>query len=430
MKLLAKNILNKYQKKISFILIFLSFLSLKAQEQLSLEACYNLVNKNYPLSKQKDLLAKQNVLDVEAIKTEKLPSIDLAGQATYQSDVIEFPFSIPNTTVEPLNKDQYRATLNVNQLIYAGGLVDASIDVKSANLKTKQKQLEVSLYQLKEQINQVYFSILLLQEKRGLLTAKTAQLETKLKEVKAGIKYGTILPRSDQILEAEILKVGQQLTENDLNKSSLIATLSSLIGQEINSAISLEKPSISIGFETEILRPELELFELKKNEIEKTELLTKKQKSPKIMGFAQGGYGNPGLNMLDNSFQTFYMVGLKLNWNIFDWNANKKQRESIKINKDIIDNEVEVFNLNTNIELEQHKSEIEKITQFIASDETIIEMRKNILNSAESQLKNGVITSSAYIIELTNLYESENNLSTHQIQLMLAKANYKVTMGM
>ena len=60
-----------------------------------------------------------------------------------------------------------------------------------------------------------------------------------------------------------------------------------------------------------------------------------KQNSPKLLGFATGGYGNPGLNMLDNSFQPFYTVGVKLNWNVFDWNANKKQRESLSINKDI-----------------------------------------------------------------------------------------------
>lgn len=417
-------------KKIGFIIALFIFIGANAQDSLSLENCYKLADANYPLAKNNNLLIEQNKLDVEAIKTEKLPTLDLAGQATYQSDVIEFPFSIPNTTVEPLNKDQYRATLNVNQLIYAGGLVDASTEVKTANLKTQQKQLEVNLYQLKEQINQVYFSILLLQEKRELLIANIAQLDAKLKEVKAGIKYGTILPTSDQVLEAEILKVGQQLAENDFNKTSLVSTLSSLIGQEINSSISLEKPSITIGFETEIARPELDLFELKKVQIEKSENLTKKQKAPKVMGFAQGGYGNPGLNMLDNSFQTFYVVGLKLNWNVFDWNANKKQRQSLKINKDIIDNEVEVFTLNTNIELEQQKSEIEKITGFIDTDITIIELRNKVLTSAESQLKNGVITSSAYITELTNLFEAENNLSTHQIQLLLAKANYKVTKGL
>jgi outer membrane protein TolC len=134
--------------------------------------------------------------------------------------------------------------------------------------------------------------------------------------------------------------------------------------------------------------------------------------------------------MLDNSFQTFYTVGFKLNWNIFDWKSNKKQRESLLINKDIVDNETEIFKLNTTIELNQQQKEITKIEAFIISDLSIITLRKEVLKAADSQLKNGVITSSAYITELTNLYEDENTLVKHKIQLQLAKANYNVIKGL
>ena len=95
----------------------------------------------------------------------------------------------------------------------------------------------------------------------------------------------------------------------------------------------------------------------------------------------------------------------------------------------MVANEAEIFNLNTNIALQQQKSEIEKIEAFIESDALIIQLRKEVLKSAESQFRNGVITSSAYITELTNLYEDENTLSTHKMQLLLAKSNYRITKG-
>jgi len=416
-------------KQLLFILLFLFSITIFSQEKLSLEECYTLVNKNYPLAKKHDLLTKQNELDIAVIKTEKQPTLDFSAQATYQSDIIELPITIPGVTIESPNKDQYKATVSVNQLIYSGGLVNANLEAKSAQLKTQQKQVEVNLYQLKEQINQLYFSILLLQEKKVLLVAKKTQLETTLKEVKAGVKYGILLPASDSVLEAELLKIAQQFTEIDLNKLSLVETLSKLIGQPISTKIHLENPIISNNLGTEIKRPELDLFNLQKNQIEASEQLLAKKNSPKLMGFATGGYGNPGLNMLDNSFQSYYITGLKINWNIFDWNANKTARKSLKINKEIIDNQQEIFTLNTNIELNQQLTEINKISSFIASDKTIVELRKQILKSAKSQLKNGVITSSAYITELTNLFEAENNLNTHKIQLLLAKANFKTTKG-
>lgn len=414
-------------KQLLIILFLLVGLPSVAQQSITLEECYDLVTENYPLAKQSKLLEAQNKLDAEVIATSKLPQLSLDAQVTYQSDVIEFPLAMSG--IEPLNKDQYRATVSLNQLIYNGGATEASLDLKSTQLKTKQKQVEVSLYQLKQQINQLYFSVLLAQESQLLLKAKKVQLEAKLKEVQSGIKYGVILPTSDKVLEAELLKINQQCNALESNKATLIETLSSLISQPIDASITFQKPLIETQLRTELARPELELFQLKKDEIENSETLLSKQNAPKLLGFATGGYGNPGLNMLDNSFQTFYTVGVKVNWTVFDWNANKKQRESLAINKDFIENETEIFKLNTNIALNQQQKEIDKIESFITSDLEIINLRKDVLKSADSQLKNGVITSSAYITELTNLYEDENTLIKHNIQLQLAKANYNVIKG-
>jgi len=412
-------------KRILLILILLTSLPTMAQQSITLQECYNSVTQNYPLAKQFQLLESQNLLEASVISTAKLPQFSLDAQATYQSDVIEIPIG----TIEPLNKDQYRATLSVNQLIYNGGKTGASLAVKSAELKTQQKQVEVNLYQLRQQINQLYFSILLAQENNLLLKAKQIQLHTKLKEVSSGVRNGVLLPSSDKVLEAEMLKIDQQFKELESNKITLIETLSSLIKEPLDAATQFQNPLIEIHLQYELSRPELELFQYKREEIENSESLMAKQNVPQLLGFATGGYGNPGLNMLDNSFQSFYTAGVKLHWNVFDWNANQKQRESLAINKDILDNETEVFKLNTAIELNKQQREIEKIEAIIISDEAIINLREEVLQMADSQLKNGVITSSAYITELTNLYEDQNTLVRHKIQLQLAKANYNVIKG-
>jgi len=414
-------------KQLALILITLCAFPVLGQQTISLEECYNLVAKNYPLVKQMQLLKTQHELDNAVISNSRLPQLNLNAQVTYQSDVTEVP--IANSNIEPLNNDQYRATLSVNQLIYNGGTTNAFLKQQSARLKTKQKQIEVSLYQLKQQINQLYFSILLSQETTLLLNAKESQLKATLNEVKAGVKYGALLPASDKILEAELIKIKQQFIEIKNTKAALIETLSGLIGQNLNTSTKIKQPLIKASLTTKIKRPELDLFQYKKEEIGSSETLLAKQIAPKILGFATGGYGNPGLNMLDNSFQPFYTVGVKLNWNVFDWNTNKKQRKSLVINKEIIDNEVEIFKLNTNIELHKQQQEINKITLIINTDLEIIKLRKEVLETAASQLKNGVITSSAYSTELTNLYEAENTLIKHKIQLQLAKANYRVIKG-
>jgi outer membrane protein TolC len=415
-------------KKLFLILILTLPLTLLSQQILRLEECFDLVTENYPLAKQSALLDNQVQLDINALRTGYLPKLDLNAQATYQSDVTSLPIQLPNVTVEPPNKDQYRATLDINQMIYNGGMINATSKVKEAASKVSQQQLEVSLYGLKSQVNSMFLSVLLLQENQALLQAKEVQLKARIEDVKAGVQYGTVLASSEKTLEAELLKLRQQFTELRYNKLDLLQRLSLLIGMELNSDVNLERPAVLMS-ETQSQRPEIQLFDLQKEQINYSSELISKANLPKINAFAQGGYGNPGLNMLDNSFKTFYMAGLKLNLNIFDWNKTRIQKQSLEINKEIIDTQKETFELNNNLELVKLKSEIDKIDALIFTDKAIIDLREEILKTAESQLNNGVITASAYLTEFTNLYEVKSNLNLHATQLLLHQIQYNIVKG-
>ena len=412
-------------------LLFLLLLPLLSigQQTLSLEECYALSNKNYPIARQANLLQQKSAIEIEAINKAKLPKIDLNAQATYQSDVTALPISLPNVTVNPPNKDQYRATLDVNQLIYNGGLIDANAKIKEAQTKTLQQQTAVNLYQLKSRINQLYFSTFLLQERHTILISKQEQLDAKIKEVKSGIKYGAILPASEKVLEAEKLKIRQQLTEIKFDKKKALESLSSLTASTINNEVTLVKPVIDWKITTVNNRPELQLFDLQNEQIEISKNTISKNNLPRVNAFGQAGYGNPGLNMLDNSFQTFYMLGVKANWNVFDWNKSKKEKDALVISEAIVTTEKETFLLNNDLQLQEIENEVNKLQEVIVTDTDIISLREYVVKSSDAQLRNGVITSSDYLVELTNLYEAKTNQKLHEIQLLLAKANYQVIKG-
>lgn len=412
--------------KITFVFFLLPILS-NAQQTLSLENCYTLVNKNYPITKQTELLQQKSAFEIDALNKGKLPKIDLNGQATYQSAVTGLPISLPNVT--PLNKDQYRATLDVNQLLYNGGMIDANSKLKESQTKTQQQQVTVNLYQIKTKINQLYFSVLLVQERKAILLLKQEQLNAKIKEVKSGVKFGAILPASEKVLEAENLKIKQQLIEIQFDKKRFLENLSALTYSTIDENTILEQPIFVNENSKDSNRPELKLFDLQNEQIEVSKEVISKNNLPKINAFGQAGYGNPGLNMLDNSFQTFYMVGLKANWNVFDWNKSKTEKQALSISSAIISTEKETFLLNNNLQLQEIENEISKTESVLKTDADIIDLREYVVKSADAQLKNGVITSSEYLVELTNLYESKTNQKLHAIQLALAKANYQVIKG-
>ncbi|UGS22469.1 TolC family protein [Flavobacterium channae] len=409
------------------IISFFLFQLVTAQEQLTLEECYQLVETNYPLAMQNLILANQLEVQTEAFNKDKLPKVSLNAQATYQSEVTRVPFSLPNATIEPLNKDQYRATLDINQLIYNGNVIKAQTNLKTAQTKTQQQQVKVSLYQLKNLVNQYYFGILLLQKKQELVTTKKVLLLEKIKEIQAAVKFGAVLPSSEQVIQAEIIKIDQQSSDIRYEKLKLFNHLNKLTDANFNEDIELVESITTLNIEGN--RPEYELFELQNQQIDANKSLISKSNAPKINAFAQGGYGNPALNMLNNSFETFYMAGVRLNWTLFDWNKTKKEKEALEISKQLIETEKETFEINLNRQLQEMNFEMERIEKQLVSDNEIIQLREKIVRSAEAQMKNGVITSSDYLNEVTQLFEAKINEQTHKVQLELAKANYQIIKG-
>ena len=412
------------KKLIVYFLIFVPFLGF-SQQKITLNECYNLVAKNYPLAKQTNLIQKKSTLEIDALNKAKLPKIEINAQATYQSDVIGLPTSLSG--VQSLNKDQYRATLDVNQLIYNGGIIEANSKLKEAQTKILQQQVVVNLYQLKSRINYSYMMILLFQDQRELLVAKQNTINSKIKEVKSGVKNGAILPASGQVLEAELLKLEQALTENSFQRIKELQNLSSLVSTSYETTTILEQPITNI--DSNVTRPEIHFFDLQQTQIEVSKEVISKSTLPKLNTFGQAGYGNPGLNMLDNSFQGFYIVGLKLNWNVFDWNKSKTDKEALDIAKQIVTTEKETFETNNQMQLNELQLEISKIETILKTDLQIIQLREKVVQSSDSQLRNGVITSSDYITELNNLFDAKTNQKVHETQLELAKINYQTIKG-
>ncbi|GGH43356.1 transporter [Mangrovimonas yunxiaonensis] len=399
-----------------------------SQNTLSLEACYAHLETHYPLAQQRTILDQQEAAERSAIKAKTRPQLNLNAQATYLSDVTQVP--IPNTGIAPLNNDQYRATLSANQLIYNGGKIKATTYLQHITTDKKKKAVEVSLYQLKQHVNQLYFAILLSVDQIELLELRRVQLESTLTEVKSGVKNGVLLPTSEKNIETELLRILQQTTEANNNKTKFIAALAALTGTSIHAETQFEKPLVTTTAEGTLNRPEIGLFSLQKQEIEQQKNLLSKTVLPELSGFATGGYGNPGLNMLENDFKTFYMLGLQLNWKVFDWNSNKNKRQALEVSKALVDSEEAVFRLNTNIALNDQKKDIETLENTLLIDQQLIALQKEIVAASNAQLKNGVITTADYTTQLTKLYEAENLFNQHKTQLQLAKANYNVIKGL
>ena len=418
-----------------FFIPLLFFIKTTAQtvEHVTLDECYKWAQDAYPMTKQRELIRQSNTLNINSLQKNYLPQIELNAQASYQSDVTQFPIKLPNIDVTPLSKDQYKTTLDVRQIIWDGGVINMQKNVLQASSEVALQNVEIETSKLRDRINQLYFNILQIDENIKLIDLLKSDLTARIKKQEGGIANGTALRMSVQTFEAENLKADQRIIELQSARSAALQMLNLLINKELNNKTIFEKPTTqresNIGLK--INRPELALFDLQKKLIDQQVKVKSLNNHPRLMAFATGGYGRPGFNFLKNEFAFYGIGGLTFKWNLTDFYAKtlNNDLQIFKINQQVLDIQRDVFLLNTNIQLKQQSEEITKLQQLIEKDKQILVLREKIKATTAVQLENGILTPNDYLIELNAENQAQQNLLLHQLQLILAQINVKTTAG-
>jgi outer membrane protein TolC len=399
-------------------------------QKLTIEQAYDLSAKNYPAVKQKDLVKQTAALSIDNLQKGFLPQVNISGQATYQSEVTKITIPVPGISIEPPAKDQYKLVADVSQLIYDGGITKEQKSFQQLNASVEDQKVEVELYKLKERINQIFLSILYLDEQLKQVELVKADIQTGINRVDAQVQNGVSFKSNLNMLKAELLKAEQRAIEVKASRKGLIDALALFTGEQLNENVQLEKPVFAeAAMAKEIARPELKLYSEQQKLIGQQSKLITAKNLPKASLFAQGGYGRPGLNLLKNSFDFFYIGGIRFNWSLGGLYTKKKEKEQVEINKKIIDVQKETFLLNTNTQLKQQQAEIDKLKQLIASDNEIITLRRSVTDAAKAQLESGVITANDYLKQVNEEDQARQSLITHQVQLLQAQINYQTISG-
>lgn len=413
-------------KKFKYLFLLYCF-SMNAQT-LTLQQCYQLARENYPLIKRNDLLAKSKDYTVEKASKAWLPQINILGQATYQSDVTQLPIKLPNATVEPLSKDQYKVFADVNQTIFDGGMISNQKKIAELQSQTEIQKNEVELEKLKDRINQLFFGIIQTDEQINQLDLSKSDLQNGLKKAEAQLKYGTILRSNVDVLKAQLINIEQQQIELKSLKSNFINMLSFFINKNLDENTQLEKPE-KLLLTNENNRPELKLFDLQKQLSESQKSLIKSKNLPKLGAFLQAGYGKPGLNMLKNEFDTFFIGGIKLNIPISGFYTKSNELALIDNQQQDIDIQKENFLFNQKFSMIQNSNDLEKIQKLIDKDIEIISLRESIKKASLAQLENGVINTNDYLREVNAEEQAKISKIKHEIQYLLTQYNLKTQLG-
>ncbi|HVX00484.1 MAG TPA: TolC family protein, partial [Candidatus Babeliaceae bacterium] len=211
----------------------------QAQEKLTLDDCYRLARENYPAIKKMDLIAQTSQLTLENANKAYLPQISFSGQASYQSQTISFPAAlshIPGASFPTISKDQYKIQGEVDQQLYDGGAAKEQNEVTKANAELQRQNLEVSLYTLRDRLNSIFFSILLLDAQLKQNELNKANLQTQAQKTQAAFNNGVAFQSNVNELQAEVLNTDMGATQYVATRAAYLRMLSLLIGKEVTSS--------------------------------------------------------------------------------------------------------------------------------------------------------------------------------------------------
>jgi outer membrane protein TolC len=404
--------------------------NLFAQKIITLKECYDKAMSANAIAGEKEAYSSISEIRDKNLSKGWLPTLDANASANYVSDVVDFSKiagSIPgiSSLFTPMPHDQYKVTLDINQVIYDGGAIKSGRAMEKAEMGINKKQTETDLYKLRGQINTCYFNIMMLSRQKELLRNYLNLIQKRISAIRSAVNNGTLLKSDLDVLISEKIKLEQQLTENELRKTSLLKVLSDLTGAPIDDSAEFVLPVQPLQMTAELTRPELQLFDLRKEQLNAGIQLVQSKRMPKAFGFASFGYGKPpGQDFFTNSFSPYYMVGGGIKWNIFDWNRTQNEKKVIALQEGILDNRKKDLSDNLTRQLELKTAEIESLKALVETDSELIALRKRITLTAESQYGNGTITATEYLNEMNSEHQAEINYEIHKISLAMARIEY------
>ncbi|MDR2475929.1 MAG: TolC family protein [Bacteroidales bacterium] len=394
--------------------------------QLTIVECQRKARENYPLITRYMLIDKLKAYSLDNAGKGYLPQVSVSAKAAYQSEVTEIPLQLPGIELPHISKDQYAATIDVNQTIWDGGLIHAKKELIKTGATIEQSQLEVDLYAIKERVNQIFFGILSLDAKLAQTELLLAELQRNYERVDGYRQNGLANLADLDVVRVEQLNVRQTQIRLASSRKAFLEMLSLLTGKSISERDILQHPEDEEegGMDT-FNRPELQLFNAQLSGLDAQKLAIKAGAMPRVGLFITGGYGRPGLNMLKDEFSGYYVGGIRISWNFSSLYTKKNDIRSIEINRENINALRETFLFNTRLQVSRENSEITKNRELLRTDDEIIALRNRLKQATEAKVANGTATVTDLMRDITAEDLARQDKIQHELEWLLAVYNRK-----
>ena len=398
----------------------------------SLEECRQAAEHNYPIIRQYDLIARTTELTVRNIQKAWFPQISVTAQGSYQNKVTAWPenlqgmFAQMGIQLQGLSRDQYKVGIDVRQTLFDGGAIGSRREIARGEGAVQAAQTEVDLYKIGQRVHEMYFALLLLDEQLRLNADANALLRSNEQQLAAMLKSGTASAGDFENVKAERLSAEQQQTELLSQRQTLQRLLSLFCGIPVDSIRRPAVPNLPSG---ENKRPELRLFDRRLQLTDAQEKALDAQLLPQLGLFAQGYYGNPGLNLFEDMMKRRWswngIAGLKLTWNLSALYTHRNEKSKLRVQRELIENARQQFLFNNQLDETQQSENVRRFRAIAQRDGEIIALRTAVRKAAESKLAHGIIDVNGLLREINKENAAKTQQAIHEIDMLKAMYDLK-----
>ena len=398
----------------------------------SLEECRQAAEHNYPIIRQYDLIARTTELTVRNIQKAWFPQISVTAQGSYQNKVTAWPenlqgmFAQMGIQLQGLSRDQYKVGIDVRQTLFDGGTIGSRREIARGEGAVQAAQTEVDLYKIGQRVHEMYFGLLLLDEQLRLNADVNALLRSNEAQLAAMLKGGTASAGDFENVKAERLSAEQQQTELLSQRQTLQRLLSLFCGIPVDSIRRPAVPNLPSG---ENKRPELRLFDRRLQLTAAQEKAVDAQLLPQLGLFAQGYYGNPGLNLFEDMMKRRWswngIAGLKLTWNLSALYTHRNEKSKLRVQRELIENARQQFLFNNRLDETQQSENVRRFRAIAQRDGEIIALRTAVRKAAESKLAHGIIDVNGLLREINKENAAKTQQAIHEIDMLKAMYDLK-----
>lgn len=386
-----------------------------------------------PRERQLGLQATATELRLRTLAAERLPALSLDARTQYQSDVTTLPVAPPGTPTPPHHT--YDASITARQALF-DPTIGARRRVERAQLDESLAQVRATTFTLRQEVNDAFFAAAALQERIATIDVALTDLAARLREATQRLAAGVALPGDTASLAATILQRRQDRLLLAGERAAAIARLAALSGRSIRDADVLVVPDLSdaagevgAAIDRVRLRPEYAQFDAARARLTMQDDVARAYLLPRLAAFGRLGYGRPGLNMLSDRFDTYWLGGLELRWTPWNWGTIGRERELLRVQREIVATNEAAFTRSLRRNLEQSVAAIARLDTTLVLDERVVALRQIVEREAAAKLREGAITSAEYVDRSTDLLEARVARIQHRVELAHARATLLTMLG-